>query len=50
MNWLLKPFFVDCIQMNKYLWWHSYAKRYKIAIMVIFENYRDYTNFPGDII
>ena len=33
-----------------YVWWHTSATRYKIAIMIILENYRDKTNFPGNII
>ena len=29
------------------VWWHISATRYEIAIMIILENYRDKTNFPG---
>ena len=32
------------------VWWHISATRYEIPIMIIFENYRDKTNFPGNSI
>ena len=32
------------------LWWHISATRYEIAFMIILDNYRDETNFPGNSI
>ena len=32
------------------VWWHISATRYEISIMIILENYRDTTNFPGNSI
>ena len=32
------------------VWWHISATRYEIAIMIILENFRDKTNFPGNSI
>ena len=33
-----------------FLWWHISATRYEIAVMIMLENYRDKTNFPGNSI
>ena len=42
-------FFLVLIR-NELIWWHISATRYEIAIMIILENYRDKTNFPGNSI